>query len=72
MPEPVKTFDPFFSLKQFNGQPDTSGINWSYVKFSSAAKRSAFIATCHANGYRTRTEYEQAGYFLVQVHHYAD
>lgn len=65
-------FSPYFALDEFGGQADTSGINWSYAKFPSNEARERFIKACNVNGFRTRSAYEQAGFYLIQYHHYAD
>ena len=70
--EELKRFDPFWSLAEFGGEPDTSGINWSHAKFANADDRARYIAACDANGYRTRQVHDQAGYHFVQYHHYQD
>jgi hypothetical protein len=65
-------FSPYDKLIELGGEPDTSGINWSHAKFPSQRAMAVFIAECNNHGYRTRYEREQAGFWLVQYHHYED
>jgi hypothetical protein len=65
-------FSPDNALEKYDGVIDLSGINWSTAKFSNQRDMAQFIADCNNNGYRTRYEREQAGFWLVQFHHYED
>lgn len=69
--EPI-AFSPDVAITKHGGIADTSGINWSYAKFPSQRQMALFIVDCNNNGYRTRNDRQEAGYWFVQYHHIED